>query len=257
MFISNVIFKFANTKNLNKILKELMSEHYISQFIKKIIEEIEKYPLIKRDPISFMINFSNFIYLVIKFKPKYIHKIIIDIDKKLKENYDINTDEFIEFLENLNEKYEIRNYIIIKDNIDKYIFVSAGKVLFDRNDKLIKFHDNSFTILKQLANNYEARIIITTKEKNRQIKDLIMKEFIKHEIYDISFAKSGGIIYHKDIIKNFIKDFGIQNQNYIIFNKRKKMGKTLKDRLITVYNGITDKNIEKAHNLFSINSNVK
>ena len=82
---------------------------------------------------------------------------------------------------------------------------------------------------------------------------MIMTELVKHELYNIEFASTKGVIYHKDIIKNYIKKYAIEKNNYVVLNSRKVMGNTLKDRLITVIDGISQEDIDKAHKLLAEN----
>ena len=179
--------------------------------------------------------------------------IICNKNNKLYKNEDITIDEFIEFLDELSIKYPDQCPIVIEENTNKIIFVSGNKVLFDINKKTIKFKKNSINNLKKLAENNDAQIVITTKEKNSKIKEMIMTELVKHELYNIEFASTKGVIYHKDIIKNHIKKYAIEKNNYVVLNSRKVMGNTLKDRLITVIDGISQEDIDKAHKLLAEN----
>ena len=200
-----------------------------------------------------MIAFIQSMHHILVSKPLVSLSVANEINNKLYKNEDITIDEFIEFLDELSKKYPGQCPIVIEENTNKIIFVSGNKVLFDINKKTIKFKKNSINNLKKLAENNDAQIVITTKEKNSKIKEMIMTELVKHELYNIEFASTKGVIYHKDIIKNYIKKYAIEKNNYVVLNSRKVMGNTLKDRLITVIDGISQEDIDKAHKLLAEN----
>ena len=253
MKFDNVVGLLTKSKMLNKKIGALLIIDEIKRLLKNIFDKINDYPLVKKEPLNFMIAFVQFMYDILVSNPIVVISVTNDINNKLNKNEDITFDEFIEFLDELSKKHPNQGPIVIEENTNKIIFVSGNKVLFDINKKTIKFKKNSINNLKKLAENNDAQIVITTKEKNSKIKEMIMTELGKHELYNIEFASTKGIIYHKDIIKNHIKKYAIEKNNYVVLNSRKVMGNTLKDRLITVIDGINQEDIDMADKLLAEN----
>ena len=75
--------------------------------------------------------------------------------------------------------------------------------------------------------------------------------YLINQTDDIIFAKTRGFINHKDIIKSQIKNIGIKKNNYVVFNRRKDLGKTIGEKLITCSGGINTENKLMAKQLFS------
>ena len=253
MKFDNVVGLLTKSKMLNNKFGPLLINDVIKKFLKTIFDKINDYPLVKKEPLNFMIAFIQSMHHILVSKPLVSLSVVNEINNKLYKNEDITIDEFIEFLDELSKKYPGQCPIVIEENTNKIIFVSGNKVLFDINKKTIKFKKNSINNLKKLAENNDAQIVITTKEKNSKIKEMIMTELVKHELYNIEFASTKGVIYHKDIIKNHIKKYAIEKNNYVVLNSRKVMGNTLKDRLITVIDGISQEDIDMADKLLAEN----
>ena len=253
MKFDNVVGLLTKSKMLNNKFGPLLINDVIKKFLKTIFDKINDYPLVKKAPLTFMIAFIQSMHHILVSKPLVSLSVANEINNKLYKNEDITIDEFIEFLDELSIKYPDQCPIVIEENTNKIIFVSGNKVLFDINKKTIKFKKNSINNLKKLAENNDAQIVITTKEKNSKIKEMIMTELVKHELYNIEFASTKGVIYHKDIIKNHIKKYAIEKNNYVVLNSRKVMGNTLKDRLITVIDGISQEDIDMADKLLAEN----
>ena len=252
-FSMNIILKILNkTPQMKMIIEATKNNKRVNDLVNIIIKQIERYPYIKKHPIIFFRSFFEVTYLAIKYNLECMPNLLKDIDEKIKDNKKLSTDEYIDFIEIIIKKYELEEKIIeVDENDSKYIFISGQDVIFNSKNGTVSLYKEAFSNLKELVDQYEATIIVTMQTGGANFKEFIANEFSKIEIDDIIFAKTRGFINHKDIIKSQIKNIGIKKNNYVVFNRRKDLGKTIGEKLITCSGGINTENKLMAKQLFS------
>ncbi|TJX13001.1 hypothetical protein E9840_11265 [Tissierella creatinini] len=159
--------------------------------------------------------------------------------------------EIVDYDENIN----FEDYLDEKSNGDfkfKIIFLSGEGVIFKSkagNIDRLTFIEPSFVALKKIIEETGASIIITSSVRKSKGGKMLLE--MKFKEYGIDKSLIGYTVEtvgkrRKDKIKEKIKDFNDAIDNYVIFDRRTDLGKTLSTALIPCSNGIDRTRMQKS-----------
>ncbi len=268
----DVVFLFNNTLSCDKVMQQMyrcMTEGKEKQIgividlnISRVLNTCINYGIYKKD-------------LSIEDKVKYIvNNHLIDIDKDLFENKEINTDILVSRMMDLWKSDPINSFTNLLSNLDnEYIeFDIDTQRILNKNftsssgDKTGESFKVDEEIDQPIPNGREV-VIDTESDSSEESEDSDSKKSEEIKEIQISFVKDvlpyviplACILTYKDKNKDFIKMLTtIQNNPELleIFNEQSLIWWNKKN-LIEIVKSITEKNFAKTSNIFNISIQFK